>query len=53
MRKYRKLTEGQVVGIQYLLADGLRHVDIAFKYKVSVSCISAINNGMNWKHLTT
>lgn len=51
LSSWAKLTEIQVRGIKQLLQNNERVVDVARKYNVSETCISAIKNGKNWKHV--
>ncbi len=46
-----KLTEGDVVRVRTLIADGLTNTQIATQFGVTRSPIWAIRNGKTWKHV--
>lgn len=47
-----RLTEGDVMAIRLLLADGRSRVSIARDFGVSYSLIDGIANGRRWKHVS-
>jgi group I intron endonuclease len=46
-----KLDEAQVLEVYDLLRQGFTQVEIATRFNVVVSCITAINIGKSWEHL--
>lgn len=49
--KCAKLDDFKVLAIKKMLADGMKHVDIAFEYSVDTSTITRINTGDTWRHV--
>lgn len=47
-----KLTEEQVREIRRLRADGVRIVEVAAQFNVSITTVSQIVHGTRWKHIT-
>lgn len=45
---HAKLTETEVFNIKEMLKNGIMLKDIATKFSVSISCVSAIKTGRNW-----
>lgn len=45
------LTEENVLEIKKLLKEGLPHKEIAEKFKIKRTVVSAINTGQNWGHV--
>lgn len=46
-----KLSDGDVVKIRNLLADGATQLQVAQMFGVSQSCIGRINTGESWRHI--
>jgi len=51
LKSQKKLNINQVIEIKKLLLDGFKNIEIAKKYNVDSSLISAIKIGRIWKHI--
>lgn len=49
---FSKLTSNDIPEIRKLISEGVSHFWISKKFNVTKSCIQAIADKRNWKHIT-